>query len=156
MKITKKPTKFKRPAPPDKLWKVVEIALADLKKAEASPEYSVDMSVWHQPNGACKVCLAGSVMAFTLGVPIDRRVGDANRMGKWENPLRALDYFRLGNFQSAYEKMYGEYPGTMNNAALWGIGAMWKAMGCPFYDNKKRKWWLYANASLAILKGANV
>ena len=155
-KTIKKAAKFRRPAPPDKLWKVVEIALADLKKAESSTEYDVHMNWWHKPNGSCTVCLAGSVMAFTLGVPKERNIGDPCRLGKWADALYALDYFRKGDFGGAYRRMHGDYPSMVSHAALWGIGAMWKAMGEPHYNGNKRLWWTYAKASLAILKGANV
>ncbi len=53
-------------------------ALADLIKTEESPDYHVNMNVWHHTapyfddgglphKGACTVCMAGAVMAQTLG-----------------------------------------------------------------------------------------
>lgn len=41
-------------------------ALKDLRKAERSPKYKVDMTNWHMPNSHCSVCFAGAVMAFSL------------------------------------------------------------------------------------------
>lgn len=53
---------------PDKPSELLLLALHDLERAEMSPRYMIDMDQWHSPNGACSVCLAGSVMAATLGV----------------------------------------------------------------------------------------
>lgn len=59
---------------PDKPSELIRLALADLEKVEASQEYVVTMSRYHEPNGArgsrrCQVCFAGAVMASTLGMP---------------------------------------------------------------------------------------
>lgn len=59
---------------PDKPSELIRLALADLEKVEASKEYVVTMSRYHEPNGAhgsrrCQVCFAGAVIASTLGMP---------------------------------------------------------------------------------------
>jgi hypothetical protein len=50
-------------------------ALADLEQVENDPRYEVEMGTWHDPNGKCAVCLAGSVMAFGLGASPNQRHG---------------------------------------------------------------------------------
>ena len=55
---------------PSKPSELIRVALADLAKCEAMPEtYRIDMSVWHLAlDNSCHICLAGAVMAQTLGV----------------------------------------------------------------------------------------
>lgn len=48
---------------PNKLWELLQVAIMDLTLAEMNPKYRIDMGQVHTPNGSCKVCLAGSVMA---------------------------------------------------------------------------------------------
>jgi len=48
--------------------KLLRLALNDLEKAEQHEDYKVSMNAFHEPNeGKCIVCLAGCVMAFSLG-----------------------------------------------------------------------------------------
>jgi len=52
---------------PNKPSALIRLALGDLKKAENTPGYEVDMTAWlWQTNGPCLVCFAGGVMAFSL------------------------------------------------------------------------------------------
>lgn len=54
---------------------VIRAALDDLAKVEADPRYVVDMNTWHGPGmGGCHVCLAGAVMAGSMGVPIKQHI----------------------------------------------------------------------------------
>ncbi|MEN2980899.1 hypothetical protein P7L78_22160 [Tistrella bauzanensis] len=81
----------------------IRIALDDLARVEADDRYGIDMYQWHKPtDGGCVVCLAGAVMATSLGAPVrDFLVpGDfANRQIK--DRLIALDYIRGGLLSSA-------------------------------------------------------
>ena len=54
---------------PEKLSDCIILALADLEKVEASDQYVVNMHEWHRPgdDNRCVVCLAGAVIAETLG-----------------------------------------------------------------------------------------
>ena len=57
---------------PDRPSDLLELALVDLALAEADGRYLVNMWHWHLPalvasDEACEACLAGSVMAFSLG-----------------------------------------------------------------------------------------
>lgn len=93
---------------PHKPSDLIELALADLIKCERSIKYHIDMSVWHEPNGTCAVCLAGAVMAKSLGVSItadaaphvDIPNADAGK-------LSALDQFRMGDCEMAFLELGG-------------------------------------------------
>ncbi|MCZ6897657.1 MAG: hypothetical protein O7D95_02960 [Betaproteobacteria bacterium] len=84
-----------------KLSQWVELALDDLKKVERSPKYSIDMGTWHEPNGTCAVCMAGSIMAKTLGADIELDVMPDDYSDKIRRALEAIDYIRVGNIMSA-------------------------------------------------------
>lgn len=48
---------------------VIRVALKDLERVEHNDLYQVDLGHWHKPIGSkCFVCLAGAVLAGTLGV----------------------------------------------------------------------------------------
>lgn len=68
------------------LWKLLTIAMRDLKKQEKAPNSVVDMDDWLVRNGQCKACMAGSVMRFSCGVRGSRRSNDY----VWETPNWAL------------------------------------------------------------------
>lgn len=85
---------------PDLPSALIRVALADLAKVEAMPgTYAVDMYTYHQPIGAnrCAVCLAGSVMAMSLGVsPSDY---PSTRDFAERDKLQALNKFRTGSVE---------------------------------------------------------
>lgn len=92
---------------PDKPSDLIELALADLEKVEATPElYRVTMGTWYyraKDEKHCLVCLAGSVMAQTLGCgALGSHRSDwsglepSDFQGDLPDKLRALDYFRVG------------------------------------------------------------
>jgi hypothetical protein len=99
---------------PGKPSELLRLAMHDLTLIEKDPNYKVNMSVWHTGSNslfpACEVCLAGAVMAKSLGV---RRRGvytpkkcnipviDAFREIQTEDKLRALDAFRTGHIGGA-------------------------------------------------------
>lgn len=90
----KAPTKL-----PDKPSALIRLALKDLEKCERSRKYKINMSVWHEPNGKCSVCMAGAIMAQRLNcdpgkelAPWQDGLFDADTRGK----LDAVDWFRMG------------------------------------------------------------
>lgn len=93
---------------PNKPSELILLALGDLKKVERSKEYEVNMSQWHSPNGTCKVCLAGSVMAKSLNIPKQSRY-ESNINGVFnmntQNKLFALDDFRSGDIRFGLQIM---------------------------------------------------
>lgn len=101
---------------PGKPSELIELALRDLAAVEADPRYVVDMLSWHSPLGTtetCAVCLAGAVMARSLGV--DRRMGSNPECFRDDDvtaKLMALDAFRRGNVSTALGFMQLRPPPT--------------------------------------------
>lgn len=94
---------------------LIRVALADLEAVEKDDRYRVDMGVWHGQyedvaDGRCSVCLAGSVMAKSLGaahvnnlIPDDFGVDLARS-------LMALDSFRMGFMDEGLDLMGEDMP----------------------------------------------
>lgn len=90
---------------PDKPSALIRVALCDLRKVEQDPKFRVDMTRWmYRDNVVCYVCLAGAVMAQSLGImgmvseeltPIETFILDAE-----SDKLRALNEFRAGRVNS--------------------------------------------------------
>ena len=89
---------------PDKPSELIRVALADLNKVERSKKYVVDMGDWHLPDdGVCYVCLAGAVMAKTLGVSPKREMEPWQT--KYDQKLQAIDSFREGSIHNGLGHM---------------------------------------------------
>lgn len=89
---------------PDSLPDLIELAVADARRVVKDKRYRLDMFDWHWYNEdfdrRCHVCLAGAVMAKTLGTdPKETCTPDNSEDG---NRLRALDAIRSGRIPSAY------------------------------------------------------
>lgn len=92
---------------PETLWEMIRVALADEAKAYRSKNYSIDMDDWHVPHeDYCEVCLAGAVMAFSLGAGIHDHLGPADFKEHYK--LEALDEIRSGDIPAALTDMYCE------------------------------------------------
>ena len=99
---------------PEKPSELILIALKDLRAAEASEKYDINMGgrYWHFPpktkdkSYKCEVCLAGSVMAFSLGGDINNHYEPGNFPGE-EGKLRSLDVFRTGHVTYGMREFYG-------------------------------------------------
>lgn len=92
---------------PDKLSELLRVAVADAQKCEADPRYRLRMDRWHagmRDSPTCDVCMAGAVMAKTLGadplcsVSPNSRPEDASK-------LRAIDQMRYGDFPAAASRL---------------------------------------------------
>ena len=97
---------------PDKPSELLALAVADLAKVEASPEYEVNMDDWHQPKkgGVCCVCMAAAVMAKTLKVDrlITRMPSDFETDTR--KKLSAIDYLRVGDLEYALNILGIDHP----------------------------------------------
>ena len=85
---------------------VLRIALEDLEATERLPGYVIDLQVYHDPDtdehpGKCVVCLAGSVMARTLGIKPDVVSGPNRHAKPIRDRIHAIDWARLGGFAFA-------------------------------------------------------
>ena len=112
---------------PDRLSDLILVALEDLEKVEASSRYEIRMDIWHLPcTDYCGVCLAGSVMAFSLGADPAVLIQPHDFPPSINAKLCALNSVRAGDISLAlevldpevsdcrfpYEAMvgYGDYP----------------------------------------------
>ena len=103
--------KKKKPKLPDLPSELIRLALADLEKVERQRKYVVDMAVWHSPESKrCVVCLAGSVIAKSLGGAIGDELGPASFDEATEKKLCALDHYRDGEVYAATVKLGREWP----------------------------------------------
>ena len=90
---------------PSKPSALIALALRDLDRVLQNPEYEVNWGRWHAPsvgdNLTCHVCLAGAVIAGTLGTDKelvrDPEYFDPDTRKK----LLALDDFRTGDIENA-------------------------------------------------------
>lgn len=100
---------------PDLPSELIRVALADLAWVEAQPEtYEVNMTQWHHPDdGPCVVCLAGSVMAHTLGSKPSDDLGPNQFSDDIKNKLSALNWFRMGNIDFGLECMRIPHPADL-------------------------------------------
>lgn len=100
---------------PHKPSDLIRVAIVDLEKAEKSDKYRIEMEDWHAPKSdkICEVCLAGSVMAFTLewDPSKDLNPNDNDNPELLQNQLYALNEFREGyvNFGFSYLSNTDEY-----------------------------------------------
>ena len=102
---------------PDRPSALIRLAMRDLDEVEADPHYEIDMMEWHTGilkgdkkfgDLPCRVCLAGAVMAKTLGqdVEVDARPDHSDGFTPEEvAKLFALNYFREGNVTKALDEM---------------------------------------------------
>ena len=83
--------------PPEKLSDLIILAMQDYDIIKADPRYQIDMGEWHRPNGKCRVCLAGSVMANTLKTPINENIYSTHEIEseEWAIALDQLDEARM-------------------------------------------------------------
>ena len=99
---------------PEKPSELILIALKNLRAAEESEKYKIEMKDWHNPAipepeeiHKCEVCLAGSVMAFSLEGDINRHYEPKDFPGE-ERKLDALDSFRTGSVGHGMREFYGD------------------------------------------------
>lgn len=91
---------------PDKLSDLLELALADLEKAEADPYAEIDMGEWMNDDGErCLVCLAGSVMRYSIHACRRGLTGPCEFGDEIEMKLLALNRLRLGQIDRACDIM---------------------------------------------------
>ncbi len=87
----------------DTLHELLALAIGDFEKVLADKRYVISMGEWHEPldNGKCAVCLAGSVLAKSLRLPI-REDYCERATGGITAQLDALDALRGGGVEAAW------------------------------------------------------
>lgn len=97
---------------PDKLSDLLDLAVTDSEECSRMKSYRLNMELWHQPNGKCSVCMAGSVMARTLGAG-RRTYAEPRSFGDENAPkLLAINDLRNGYVANAYFRLHSELPPT--------------------------------------------
>ena len=103
--------------PPKRLSDLVELAIKDARGLDPDI-YEPAESYWHRPSsdGLCRICLAGAVLAGTLGYSPDLDI-DPQKIGddRWERALIALEELRTGFWRTAWGVFHTENP---HNAKL--------------------------------------
>ena len=109
--------------PPGRLSDLLELAIADARRLDRAC-YTPMWMTWHRPrrsDGRCMVCLAGAVVAGTLGCPIETSIEIATSDSadpqsttitdeKWRRALWALDSAREGDWLDAFRALYDTHP----------------------------------------------
>ena len=91
-----------RPKPPRLLSDIISLGLSDMEALD--PEvYELNDDEWHFPDkdGKCHVCLAGAVIARTIGIPPSVFASPSD-LPPWETALIALNFARRGHYVRAY------------------------------------------------------
>lgn len=95
------------------LSELIQLAVNDARKAEATGKYVLDGGYWHEPvpsRGVCKICLGGGVIAglvaFDAGTAANERAVGSDELEQWEtNLLVALDNVRMGLVEFALNQL---------------------------------------------------
>ena len=82
---------------PDKPSELIRLAIRDMQLCERDPRYNLNMNQWHSGGSSdgervCQVCMAGSVMAKTLQVPIEDYEDMIETL--FYDKMRAINSFR--------------------------------------------------------------
>ena len=96
---------------------LIRQAMSDYEQAMAHSHYEVDMTRWHAGTQgkmeACKVCLAGAVIAFSLDVLVEAKSNPHQFEFDTCQKLHALDDFRCGRIYSGLNLMNKQIPENM-------------------------------------------
>lgn len=101
---------------PDLPSELLTLALADLEAVHRDPRYVVQMHTWHTPDYdkvQCAVCLAGAVIAKSLGALPCQYRGLFNFPREIQDKLVALDLFRGGSIWAGLERLGINPPGRL-------------------------------------------
>jgi hypothetical protein len=147
---------------PNKLSALLRLAVQDAQKCEAMPEvYTLDMNKWHFPQsgGACQVCMAGAVMAQTLGAePGHVMAPYFFGLESIEFQLEAINAMRLGHFEGAMEYLHGsrEADAEEQQSALDRAGDLVHEALIGFGERGTRAPWLVYLEAADILEAAGL
>ena len=94
---------------PDKKFELLRLAIKDFKKVLAAPDqYTPNMYFWHYDGFSdsaptCYVCLAGSVIAFTLEGPELDVLDPYDFDDDTRDKLKSLEHLRRGDLDEVFE-----------------------------------------------------
>ena len=133
---------------PDKPSELIHLALNDLELCEKDDSYAINMHVWHCPElhddvpPLCAVCMAGSVMAKTLNVPVEVEVCSQsfdwleNQDGEFctiSQKLEAIDEFRQGELYSGLMSMDMDTTAGLQVARMFDPATGYGYVSVPTY-----------------------
>lgn len=95
---------------PNKPSEILELALQDLDLCELDPDYKINMGQWHTGGEICQVCLAGSILAKTIGVPKNISFDPKGFSPSIRCKMDFLEYVRLGYIGKAYNHLQRKRP----------------------------------------------
>ncbi len=109
--------------PPERLSELIDLAIADARRLDHA-RYTPTWMTWHRRrplDGKCMVCLAGAVIAGTLGCETETDIDIATSDfaepqsttitdKRWRRALWALDSAREGDWLEAFRALHGAYP----------------------------------------------
>ena len=114
---------------PNSLHGLLQTAIKDIEKVLEEPNiYRVVMNYWHGPRNyydefvRCEVCMAGAVMAKSLGASRFEGKSPASYGGSLERKLNVIDRLRRFYFFGAYHELYGDMPLDLNDK-LFALGS---------------------------------
>ncbi len=91
---------------PDKASALIRVALRDLKACEKDDNYIINMKMWHVSGRYnCEVCMAGAVMAQSLGTDFENYAEPRGFPDDARGKLYALNMFRVGYIEIALQHM---------------------------------------------------
>ena len=131
---------------PDKLSDLIEVALADLEKAENTEGQEINMTAWvyvtDKDAQLCSLCLAGSVMAHSLGIVLHNSVSPESFAPSIKQKLYAIDEVRKGQINNAIRRINranndGYYIESSRNDAPINV---FKNVSIVYYEESSEKW----------------
>jgi hypothetical protein len=151
--------KAKRKPLPRTLWGLLKIACEDAQRLELNPRYRLNMGEWHNPRSAlvCEVCMAGAVMARTLGESPERSATPGTFDEPTADRLYAINLLRGGVANDAYRALHGlESGAAIPCKARPALQRVEKLITAHYSAGSGRApWFVYARA-VEILKGAGL
>ena len=137
---------------------LIRVGLADLAQVEEDPRYRVDFAVWHRPRGwrpwdggtVCLVCMAGSMMAMSLGADPAQECKPRHYPEPIRSRLEAIDDFRAGQAGEALATM-GIDPRAYE-ATVWSIEDAWTAD----YEDDRGVWAAQMERMARVLERAEL
>lgn len=143
---------------PSKLSELILLAVKDAKACEADPRYRVTIDYWHKPFGeTCYVCMAGAVMAKSLGIAHSAFIRKLDfETEPWGPSMLAIDDARTGAFGCALAALDGGASSPLGEIQQAAISAASLAVLSEYTYAAGRAPWLAYERAAAILAEAGL
>jgi hypothetical protein len=134
---------------PEKLSDLLEVAINDAQTAARRKDVRFHMGTWLYRDGEiCQMCLAGAVMARTLGAGY-HACSSPTAVGYFAggSKLFAIDEMRRGNFSYASKMVTGKYVDHSRVSAIWSE----ELLHMP-PKGQRHSWWLSWRKIIRLLR----